>query len=208
MYAKLSYIESYINTLHNIFTKSAETQSNIHYSYNQVTEVWVDWVSQQAGNHLNNIGAILIRANEELYRMFDRLNQSFSVLSDGYLERPWNATFKDRYEFETKLRLDRIMETDVINGTTIEAIEQFESALIDYIEATEARVNQVQNAHQEVSAWWQDEQRHRVSEIIDGFSEQMKKQLDQLRNVVDWIDIRKNKFIEFLKLEADALRNG
>ena len=86
------------------------------------------------------------------------------------------------------------MDTDTINGTTVEGIKSFERALDTYIENTVENVSKIRSAHDNVHTGWRDEQYDRTNDKINDFIGTMNKQLNALKALQGWISERRRQF--------------
>ena len=194
-YVKFSVLEEYINTLNGVFQKCCQTQDDISASYNSVTLLWCDKISTLTGQGLNEVGKTVMNMHDALSHVLHTLNARYEHLSQGYAERSWNASFSP-CEFQVKIKLEGNMDTDTINGTTVEGIKSFERALDTYIENTVENVSKIRNAHDAVHDGWRDEQYDRTNDKINDFVGTMNKQLNALKALQGWIAERRKQFEE------------
>lgn len=92
------------------------------------------------------------------------------------------------------------MDTDTINGTTVEGIKSFERALDIYINDTVSNVKSIRNAHDAVRRGWEDDQYKCVDDKINDFVSTMNKQLNALQQLQEWIAVRRKQFEEALDI--------
>ena len=201
-YVKFSALEEYINTLNSVFQKCCQTQDDISASYNSVTLLWRDKISALTGQGLNEVGKTVMNMHDALSRVLHTLNTRYEHLSQGYAERSWNAQFTP-CEFQVKLKLEGNMDTDTINGTTVEGIKSFERALDTYIENTVENVSKIRSAHDIVHEGWRDEQYDRTNDKINDFIGTMNKQLNALKALQGWIAERRKQFEEALNISVN-----
>lgn len=201
-YVKFSVLEEYINTLNGVFQKCCQTQDDISASYNSVTLLWSDKISTLTGQGLNEVGKTVMNMHDALSRVLQILNTRYEHLSQGYAERSWNASFTS-CEFQVKIKLEGNMDTDTINGTTVEGIKSFERALDTYIENTVENVSKIRSAHDTVHDGWRDEQYDRTNDKINDFIGTMNKQLNALKTLQGWIAERRKQFEEALDITVN-----
>lgn len=198
-YVKFSILEDYINTLNGVFQKCCQTQDDISASYNSVTLLWRDKISTLTGQGLNEVGNTVMNMHDALSRVLQILNTRYEHLSQGYAERSWNASFSP-CKFQVKIKLEGNMDTDTINGTTVEGIKSFERALDIYINDTVSNVKSIRNAHDAVRRGWEDDQYKCVDDKINDFVSTMNKQLNALQQLQEWIAVRRKQFEEALDI--------
>lgn len=201
-YVKFSILEDYINTLNGVFQKCCQTQDDISASYNSVTLLWSDKISTLTGQGLNEVGKTVMNMHDTLSRVLQILNTRYEHMSQGYAERSWNASFTP-CEFQVKIKLEGNMDTDTINGTTVEGIKSFERALDTYIESTVENVSKIRSAHDNVHNGWRDEQYDRTNDKINDFIGTMNKQLNALKALQGWISERRRQFEEALNITVN-----
>lgn len=199
VFVKLSVLEEYVNALSNIFQECSQTQDEVATAYNHVVTLWNDKISAITGQGLNEVGKTVMDLHAALSRMLNAINERYGKLSTGYAERHWQASIK-KCEFQVKIKLEGNMDTDTINGTTVEGIKSFERALDIYINDTVRHVRSIRNAHDEVRKDWKDDQYRRVDDKINDFVSTMNKQLGTLKQLQEWITARRKQFEEALDI--------
>lgn len=198
-FIKFSALEEYVNTLNRIFQQSSQTQDEVATEYNRVVTLWNDKISALTGQGLNAIGATVMEMHATLSNILSTVNARYEKMSQGYAERNWQASFNS-CEFQVKIKLEGNMSTDTINGTTVEGIKSFERALDVYINDTVLHVRSIRNAHDAVGSSWRDDQYRRVDDKINDFVGTMNKQLNALKQLQEWIEIRRKQFEEALDI--------
>ena len=190
----LEEMAGYLEKTNKLMNDFCEAQSIINGKYNTLTDLWWDKISKATGDRIRNAHRYVGQLLEGFRKKIKDVNEESRGLNNNYLkEGEWNVTITD-IKIETKVRETDGMEKKRIKGTTPAGIKAFEKALRDYINETRKRLDSVKSAYEEIGGTWRDSQYSKTGTEVSDFSQNLKKELDELEVLLAKITERRIAF--------------